>query len=106
MRGEKMEDFEDGDAQAISIANPYSAQQEDYRVSNRLDELQSAIDIYQQDHDVLSYEQIEINRKIEEKQKELRYLIDQHENGLRSLFRAEKNLRELNKALQKERQCL
>lgn len=102
-----MEDFEDGDVQAISIAGSQnSGQQEEYIPSGRISQLQSAIDIYQQEHDVLSYAQIEINRKIEQKQKELQYLLDQYDNGVRGLFRAEKNLRDLNKALQQERQSV
>ena len=107
--------FDDGDVQAVDIVNPLNSevQPEEYPSSNRLDELQNAIDIYQNDHDVLTIEQIEIAQKIEEKQKEiaerqreLAFLLDQSENGSRCLFRAEKNLRQLSKALQLERQQL
>jgi dynactin complex subunit len=107
--------FDDGDVQAVDLVNPLNneVQPEECPSSNRLNELQNAIDIYQNDHDVLTVEQIAIAQKIEEKQKEiaehqkkLAFLLDQSDNGSRCLFRAEKNLRQLNKALQLERQHL
>jgi len=107
--------FGDGDVKAIDIVNPLNenVSQEESRNRNRFDELQNAIDIYQNDHDMLTVEQNAIMQRIEikqqeivEKQRELNVLFDQRDNGNQCLLRAEKNLHQLSRTLKKEMQYL
>ena len=106
---------DDGEVQAkddVASLN-INVSQDEYLIHDRFDELQNAIDIYQDDHDVLTVAQNEIVQRIEskereilKKQKELTFLIDQRDNGNRCLFRVEKNLHQLSRTLEKEKQLL